>query len=135
MTPALAAPLFVVSIAIMLGAAGFFARRLDLVGQQLGLPETLLGLLTAVAADAPEVSSAITALARGEHGVAVGVVVGSNAFNIAAMLGLSALIAARIHARHEALEVEAFVGLWVTLVTCVLVAGGIGGITALVLIA
>ena len=55
-----------------LAAAGFFARRLDRVGLRLGLPETLLGLLTALAADAPEVSSAIAALVRGAHNVGVG---------------------------------------------------------------
>ena len=69
-----------------------FARRLDHVGLRLGLPEALLGLLTALAADAPEISSAISALVQHEHAVAVGVVVGSNAFNLAAMLGLSAVV-------------------------------------------
>ena len=125
MTPALAAPLFVVSIALMLLAAAQFARRLDHVGLRLGLPEALLGLLTALAADAPEISSAISALVQHEHSVAVGVVVGSNAFNLAAMLGLSAVVTARVRARHETLELEAFVGLWLLAVMIALGAGGI----------
>ena len=66
--------LFLVSLAVTLAAAAFFARRLDRVGLRLGLPETLLGLLTALAADAPEVSSAIAALVKGEHAVGAGVV-------------------------------------------------------------
>src|SRR5207248_1699603 len=111
MTPALAAPLFVASITLMLLASAVFARRLDHIGLRLGLPEALLGLLTALAADAPEVSSAIAALVQHEHAVAVGVVVGSNAFNLAAMLGVSAVVAGRVRARHETLELEAFVGL------------------------
>ena len=86
MTAALVA-LFVASLAVTLAAAGFFARRLDQVGLRLGLPETLLGLLTAVAADAPEVSSAVAALIKGKHSAGVGVVVGSNVFNLAAMIG------------------------------------------------
>src|SRR5207247_3477082 len=72
MTPALAAPLFVASIALMLLASAVFARRLDHIGLRLGLPEALLGLLTALAADAPEVSSAIAALVQHERAVAVG---------------------------------------------------------------
>ena len=68
MTAALVA-LFLASLAVTLAAAGFFARRLDRVGLRLGLPETLLGLLTAVAADAPELSSAIAALLKGEQSV------------------------------------------------------------------
>src|SRR5215472_3418096 len=120
MTPAVAAPVFLVSIAVMLLASAQVALR-------LGLPETLLGLLTALAADAPEISSAISALVQNQHAVAVGVVVGSNAFNIAAMLGLSAVVAARVRARHEALELEAFVGLWLIAIALAVVAGGLGG--------
>src|SRR5205085_10074313 len=112
MTPALAAPLFVASIALMLLASAVFARRLDHIGLRLGLPEALLGLLTALAADAPEVSSAIAALVQHEHVVALGVVVGSNAFNLAAMLGVSAVVPGRVRARLETLALEAFLGPW-----------------------
>jgi cation:H+ antiporter len=135
MTPALAAPLFVASIALMLLASAVFAQRLDHIGLRLGLPETLLGLLTALAADAPEISSAISAIVQHEHAVAVGVVVGSNAFNIAAMLGLSAVVTARVRARHEALELEAFVGLWLVAVTLAVVAGGLDATVGLGLVA
>lgn len=123
MTPALAAPLFLASVALMLAASAVFARRLDHIGLRLGLPETLLGLLTALAADAPEISSAISALVQHEHAVAVGVVFGSNAFNIAAMLGLSAILTGCVRARHEALELEGFVALWLVAVTLAVVAG------------
>jgi cation:H+ antiporter len=135
MTPALASPLFVASIALMLIASAIFARRLDHVGLRLGLPEALLGLLTALAADAPEISSAIAALVQHQHALAVGVVVGSNAFNLAAMLGVSAVVAGRVRARHETLELEAFVGLWLLAVMLVVVAGGLGGPTGGVLVA
>lgn len=135
MTPAAAIPVFLASVALMLGASAVFAARLDHVGQMLGMPETLLGLLTALAADAPELSSAITALVSHEKSVAVGVVVGSNAFNLAAMLGLSAVVASRVRARHEALELEAFVALWFVSVCLAVVAGGIGGRLGIALVA
>jgi cation:H+ antiporter len=135
MTPALAAPLFVASIAVMLAASAVFAGRLDHIGLRLGLPEALLGLLTALAADAPEISSAISALVQHNHAIAVGVVAGSNAFNLAAMLGLSAVVAGRVRARHETLELEAFVGLWLLAVTLAVVAGALGAIAGAVLVA
>ncbi len=135
MTPAAAIPVFLASVALMLWAASVFAHRLDLIGERLGLPETLLGLLTALAADAPELSSAIAALASHQSSVAVGVVVGSNAFNLAAMLGLSAIVAARVRARHEAFTVEAFAGLWFVAVCGAVVAGWIGGRVGIVLVA
>src|SRR3954466_10155320 len=135
MTPALASPLFVASIVLMLLASAVFARRLDHIGLRLGLPEALLGLLTALAADAPEVSSAIAALLQGKHDVAVGVVVGSNAFNLAAMLGVSAVVAGHVRARHETLELEAFVGLWLLAVMLAVAAGGLGATAGGVLVA
>jgi cation:H+ antiporter len=135
MTPAAAIPVFLVSIAVMLAASAVFAGRLDHAGLRLGLPEALLGLLTALAADAPEISSAIAALLQHQHAVAVGVVVGSNAFNLAAMLGLSAVIAGRVRARHETLELEGFVGLWLLAVLLAYVAGWIGATAAAALVA
>jgi len=135
MTPAFAAPLFAASIVLMLLASAQFARRLDHIGLRLGLPEALLGLLTAVAADAPEISSAIAALVEHDRAVAVGVVVGSNAFNIAAMLGLSAVVTARVRARHETLELEAFVGLWLVAVMLAVAAGGLGATVGVGLVA
>ena len=135
MTPAAAMPVFLVSIGVMLAASAVFARRLDHIGLRLGLPETLLGLLTALAADAPEISSAISALVQNEHAVAVGVVVGSNAFNLAAMLGLSAVVAGRVRGRHEALELEGFVALWLVGIALLVVTGVLGSGIGLVLVA
>jgi cation:H+ antiporter len=135
MTPTAAIPVFLVSMGVMLAASAVFARRLDHIGLRLGFPEALLGLLTALAADAPEVSSAIAAIVQHEHAVAVGVVVGSNAFNLAAMLGLSAVVAARVRGWHEALELEAFVGLWLLAVTLGVVTGGLGATAGGVLVA
>jgi len=134
MTPAAAIPVFLASVALMLWAASVFARRLDLIGERLGMPETLLGLLTALAADAPEISSAITALVSHQRSVAVGVVVGSNAFNLAAMLGLSAVVATRVRSRHDAFEIEAAGALWFVAVCLAVVFGWIGGRVGLVLV-
>jgi cation:H+ antiporter len=92
MPTGLAIPLFFVSLSVTLLAARFFAQRLDTIGTRFGLPEAMIGLLTAVAADGPEISSAMVALIKGAHTTSVGVLVGSNAFNLAAMIGVSALL-------------------------------------------
>jgi cation:H+ antiporter len=123
MTPFVTVPLFLASLAVTLGGAGFFARRLDRVGSRLGLPEAVLGLLTAVAADGPEITSALVALAKGAGAVSLGVLIGSNLFNLAAMIGLSALLAGHVRLRREALVLEGGVGLLVTLVASALVVG------------
>jgi len=114
MPVALAVPLFIASLTVTLSAARLFARRLDIVGTRFGLSETVIGLLTALAADGPELAAAVIALAKGEHAVSAGVVVGSNIFNIAAMIGLSALLAGGVRLARTALALEGTVGALVT---------------------
>ena len=97
-----------IPVALLLFAGGFaltvassvvLARELDRIGERLGFSEALLGIVTALGADAPEIASAVAAIVAGHENTGVGVVVGSNVFNLAGLLGLSALIAGpvRIH--------------------------------------
>lgn len=95
----------------------------------------IIGLLTALAADGPEVSSAVAALSKGAHEAGVGVIVGSNAFNLAAMVGLSALLAGRVHLGRETLILEGSAGLAVTAIGIALLLGGLSAILAVVLLA
>jgi cation:H+ antiporter len=130
MPPALAAPLFLVSLGVTLAAARLFARRLDRLGVRFGFPEALIGLLTALAADGPEISSALFALAKGAHDVGVGVLVGSNGFNLAAMIGLTGLLAGRVRLPREVLVLEGLVGLLITIVASLLLLGWLGPLPA-----
>ncbi len=132
MAPLLALALLAVSLALTLAAAATFARRLDRLGARFGLPEVVIGLLTAAAADGPEVSSAISALAKGAHAAGVGVIVGSNAFNLASMLGLSALLAGTVRVRRQTLILEGGVGLAVTAIVIGLLLGALSAVVAVV---
>jgi cation:H+ antiporter len=128
-------PLFVVSLAVTLGAAATFARRLDRLGARFGLPEVLIGLLTAVAADGPEVSSALVALFKGANAAGVGVIVGSNVFNLAAMIGVSALLVGRVRAPLQTVLLEGIVGLAITATVIALLLGWLPAVAAVVVIA
>jgi cation:H+ antiporter len=86
-------PVFVLAAAASLGASGILVVRLERIAKRYGLTETALGLLAALAADAPEISSSVTALIHHDQGVGVGIVVGSNLFNLATLLGLAAVLA------------------------------------------
>jgi cation:H+ antiporter len=139
MPPVLAVLLFAVSLAVTLGAARLFARRLDWLGVRFGFPEALIGLLTAVAADGPEISSSLFALAKGANNVGVGVLVGSNGFNLAAMIGLSALLGGRVRLPREVLLLEGLVGLLVTVLASLMLLSWLppaaaGSLAALVLL-
>ncbi|HEY2074556.1 MAG TPA: hypothetical protein VGG88_13345 [Gaiellaceae bacterium] len=120
MSTGVAAILFVVSLAATLYAASVFAERLDHLGGRLGLPEGILGLLTAAGADAPELSTAIAALISGSSSVGFGVVVGSNVFNLAAMIGVSALLCGSVRIQRDALALEGGVALTVAAVIVLL---------------
>ena len=62
------------------------------IARALGLSELIIGLtIIAAGTSLPEVATSIIASLRGERDIAVGNVVGSNIFNILAVLGLSAV--------------------------------------------
>ena len=123
MSTSVAAVVFIVSLAATLYAASVFAERLDHLGARLGLPEGTLGLLTAAGADAPELATAIVALSTGAKSVGFGVVVGSNVFNIAAMIGASALLCGRVRIRRDALVLEGGASIAVTTLMVLLAFG------------
>ena len=130
-----AVPLFVVSVVVTLVAAATFARRLDRLGTKFGLSEVSIGLLTAIAADGPEVSSAVVALIKGAHEAGVGVIVGSNMFNLAAMLGVSALLVGSVLVRRKTLLLEGTTGLVVTAIVIALLLGWVPVAGAIIIIA
>jgi len=60
----------------------------------LGVSELLIGLtIVAAGTSMPEAATSVVASIRGERDIAVGNVVGSNIFNVSAVLGLSAVVA------------------------------------------
>jgi cation:H+ antiporter len=64
------------------------------IARWLGLSELIIGLtIVAAGTSMPEVATSITAAIKGERDIAVGNVVGSNIFNILAVLGLTSAIA------------------------------------------
>jgi len=54
---------FVAGAGLSLGTSYVLVTRLERIGGRLGLSEALLGMVAALAADAPEITSAVTALA------------------------------------------------------------------------
>jgi len=103
--------LFVVGAAVSLAASWLLVSRLERLGERAGFSEAWLGLVAALAADAPEITSAVTALARGQATVGAGVIIGSNVFNLAAMIGMSAVLAGAVHLTRRSLLVEGAVAL------------------------
>ena len=139
MTVALAAAAFLGGAVISLATSWLLVSRLERVGERLGLSEALLGLVAALAADAPEVTSAIAAMAGHQQQLGAGVVIGSNVFNLAALLGLGAVVAGRIVLHRRVVVLAGTVAMWVAAACLVVILGlvpaGVGLIGALAAIA
>jgi cation:H+ antiporter len=127
--------LFVLGTGLSLGSSWLLVSRLERLGERVGMSEALLGMVAALAADAPEITSAVTALAHGQAAVGAGVVVGSNVFNLAALLGLGAVVAGRIGLHRKVIWLSGTVALWVALVCVLTVLGVCSAIAGLVLVA
>ena len=126
-------PVFLAGALVSLGASWVLVSRLERVGERLGLSEALLGVVAALAADAPEITAAITALANHQKQVGAGVVIGSNVFNLAALLGLSAIVAGRIALHPKVILLSGTVAVWVAAVSLSTVVGSISPVVALTL--
>ena len=99
------------------------SRALSGLRPQFNIPDQFLGFITALGADSPEISSALVSMISGQNDVAVGVVFGSNLFNLASLLGLTAVIAGGIFVRRESVLLEGTVGILITAAAAALVLG------------
>jgi cation:H+ antiporter len=132
---AFAVPVFCVSLVLTLGATMVFAREIDRASERMGVSEGLHGILTALGADAPEISTAVAALVSSQSKIGVGVVVGSNVFNLAALLGLSALVAGNVRMHRHGLVLNGGVALAVTGIAAAQILGVLDAVAATVLLA
>lgn len=133
MSSGLAAAVFVAAALLSLGASAVLVVRLERLGARLGLSEALLGLVAALAADTPEVTSAVTAIAHGQHDIGTGVILGSNVFNLAALIGLAAVVAGGITLHRRVVIFEGAVALWMAALSITAVTGLIPPAAALAL--
>ena len=129
-------------VAVLLLAGGFvvtvaasvvLARELDRIGERLGFSEALLGMVTALGADAPEIASAVAAVVAGHQDTGVGVVVGSNVFNLAALLGVSALIAGPVRIHRHGLLLNGGVAVVVAIIGAFVAMDQLSGVVGLIL--
>ncbi|HUE25653.1 MAG TPA: hypothetical protein VMP89_02690 [Solirubrobacteraceae bacterium] len=125
---------FVLGATVSLGASWVLVSRIERMGGRLGITDAMLGLLAALAADAPEITSAVSALAGHQQEVGAGVVVGSNVFNLAALLGLGAVTAGWVALHRRVVVLTGAVSLWIAGICVFTVLGWVPAPAALVLV-
>ena len=126
MSDALLVVAFVLAAAVSLTTSWLLVSRLERIGARLGLSEALLGMLAALAADAPEITASVTALIGHHSRIGAGVVLGSNVFNLAGLLGISAVVAGKIRLHRRVILLEGTVAILIATVCLAVVLGGPG---------
>jgi cation:H+ antiporter len=85
--------LIVGGLALLVLGCNFLIESSLVIARALGVSELIIGLtIVAAGTSLPELATSVVASMRNERDIAVGNVVGSNIFNILAVLGLSAAI-------------------------------------------
>ena len=79
-------------IALLFGAKFMVGAAIE-VAQALGVTELVIGItLVALATSLPELAVSLVSALKGEYGLALGNIVGSNTFNSLAVIGIAAII-------------------------------------------
>ncbi|MFZ0994888.1 MAG: hypothetical protein WAO09_02745 [Candidatus Dormiibacterota bacterium] len=125
---------FLGGAAVSVGATWLLISRVERISEWIGLSEALLGFLAALAADPANIAAAIAGLASHQRALGAGVVIGSNIFNLAALIGLGAVVAGGIQLHRKVVALSGAVGLWVAIVCFATVAGLFDSAVGLVLV-
>jgi cation:H+ antiporter len=85
--------LLLLGLAVLIMGAEALVRGASALALQLGVSRLVVGLtVVSFGTSSPELAVSVTSAAAGQGGVAMGNIIGSNIFNIAVILGISALI-------------------------------------------
>ena len=83
--------LFLISLVIVTATSAWFTRRLEALCELFGLSIGILSLLSAIGANIPNYVASAVAIMSGHVDVGIGIIVGSNVYNIAIILGICTL--------------------------------------------
>lgn len=93
MSPLKSVLFILIGVALIIAGGQFVVNSAKYIAAALGMSETLIGLtVVALGTSLPELVTSIVASRKGENGLAVGNVVGSNIFNLLFILGVSAAL-------------------------------------------
>jgi cation:H+ antiporter len=85
--------LVILGASLLVAGARLLVYGASAIATALGVSDLLIGLtVVAIGTSLPELVTCVVAVMRGERDMAVGNIVGSNVFNIGAVLGLTAII-------------------------------------------
>lgn len=85
--------LLIIGLGCLVLGSNVFVDNASAIAKSLGMSEALIGLtIVSCGTSLPELATSVVAARRGNSGIAIGNVLGSNAFNILMTLGVTGLI-------------------------------------------
>jgi len=85
--------LIIIGLIILVFASDLLVKQAVIIAQAVGISEAVTGLtIVAAGTSMPELATSIVAATKKQSDIAIGNIVGSNIFNILAIMGLSALV-------------------------------------------
>jgi cation:H+ antiporter len=109
---------------LLIKGSDFFVESSSRIAKKFGVSEFVIGLtLVAIGTSIPELSASIIASLKGDSGIIVGNVIGSNIANIGLILGLGAFVAS-IKIKRAMLRRDAYMMLFISVLFYVLAFDG-----------
>lgn len=85
--------LVIVGLALLILGSSVFVDNASAIARSLGVSEAVIGLtIVACGTSLPELATSVVAALKGNSGIAIGNVLGSNVFNILMILGVTGLV-------------------------------------------
>ena len=128
--------ILIISLLIVIKSADIFVDNLVEIGALLGISQIILGVTaSAIGTSLPEFGSAMIATLSGSVDIGVGTVIGSNIWNIAGILGITATFTGVIKSDTKGLKRDGAVTLATALILMFFMFfGDIGKLAAIVMI-
>ncbi|MDR2967395.1 MAG: calcium/sodium antiporter [Methanobacteriaceae archaeon] len=110
----------IISLLVVIKSADIFVDNIVEIGMVLGISHVILGVTAAaIGTSLPEFGSALIASLGGNTAMGVGVVIGSNIWNVAGILGITATIAGIVKVDKKSISRDGLMAI----ITCLILIG------------
>ena len=112
--------LLVVGFVMLIKGADWFVDGVSGIAEKFGIPQLVIGLtIVAMGTSAPEAAVSITAAIKGNAGITIGNILGSNIMNVFVILGITSVItASAVQNSTIRIELPFMIGISIILLAC-----------------
>ena len=129
LSPLMSVVFIIGGLAAIIGGGQLVVKNATSIAYAFGWSETFVGLtIVAIGTSLPELVTSIVAAKKGESGLALGNVIGSNIFNILFILGISSVVRPIIVDSDAIINVCIMIGVTLMVYLCCLIKKGMGRI-------